>query len=96
MPKDQLNNAENWLVNAYTYVAKASYGGPKIPRNYKDQVVAVKSVTASEDGKRVELVLNEERKPNHVYHIRIDAKTADGEPMWSPESWVTFHKSPRE
>ena len=94
VPKDQLEDTGAWRVNAYTYIAKPGYGGPKIPNKYEDQIVALKSAKASADGKQVELILAKDRVPNHVYHIRIDAQTADGEKMWSPESWVTFHKAP--
>lgn len=91
LAEGQLEKIDHWLIDAYTYIATREYGGPK-----KDEhVVVPKMVRVSEDRKSAELVI-EDRKPNYVYHIRIDAASADGEQMWSPESWVTFHKAPGE
>ncbi|MFN3166700.1 MAG: hypothetical protein ACE37H_06510 [Phycisphaeraceae bacterium] len=86
-----LEQIDNWVIDAYTYVATPFYGGPK--REQHD-VVPTK-VTVAEDRKSAELVI-EDRKPNFVYHICIDAVSAEGEAMWSPESWVTFHKAPKD
>ena len=85
----QLDQVGDWLIDAYTYIATREYGGPKIDPH---QVVPT-SVLVSGDRKSAELVI-EGRKPNYVYHIRIDATSEDGEAMWSPESWVTFQKAP--
>ena len=90
VPANQLADAKNWLIDAYTYKATPFYGGPKRDP-YK---VTPTGVIVAKDGKSVELLIND-RKPNFVYHIRIDAKTAGGETMWSPEAWVTFHKAPK-
>ena len=89
VPNEQLSDKNNWLIDAYTYTPRPEYGGPK-QDNHQPKVTALR---VADDGKSVELHIPD-RKPNYVYHIRIDAKTADGEPMWSPESWVTFHKAP--
>jgi len=89
VPKAQLSVTKNWLIDAYTYVARPEYGGPK-KDEHQPRIAAIR---VADDGKSVELVIPN-RKPNYVYHVRIDAKTADGEQMWSPESWVTFHKAP--
>ena len=88
--KALIADATNWIIDAYTYEAKPFYGGPK-----RDQhAVTVKQVVVSDNGKTAELVIGD-RKPNYVYHIRIDAESTTGEKMWSPESWVTFHKAPK-
>jgi len=85
----QAGEAANWLIDAWTYVASPFYGGPK-----KDpHAVAVKQAIVHQDQKTVDLVIGE-RKPNYVYHIRIDAVSSEGEKMWSPEAWYTFHKAP--
>lgn len=90
VPKDQLADVDAWLIDAYTYISRPRYGGPK-----EDQHAVVPSaIRLAEDRKSVELVINQ-RKPNYVYHIRIDATSDDGQKMWSPESWVTFHKAPK-
>lgn len=34
-------------------------------------------------------------KPNHVYHIRSNVASKDGEKMWSNEVWYTFHNAPK-
>lgn len=91
VPADQLSNQANWLVDAYTYVPRPEYGGPK-KDEHRPQISTVR---VAGDGLSAELVIPN-RKPNYVYHVCIDAKTMEGEPMWSPESWVTFHNAPNE
>lgn len=92
--KAQLENLSNWAVNAWTYEQTRNYGGPKVPKDEKQQVVAVKSATASDDGLSVEITLGADRVPNHVYHIRSNVTDTAGEKMWSNEVWYTFHKAP--
>lgn len=98
--KAQLEDITKWAVNAWTYKKTARYGGPKIPQAPKDktkpnpQVVEIASITASDDGKSVEILLNDDRKANHVYHIRSDVSSKAGNKMWSNEVWYTFHKAP--
>ena len=94
--KAQLEDKAKWAVNAWTYQPTQRYGGPKIPKDAKEQVVEIKSITASDDGMAVEIVLNKERQTNHVYHIRSDATSKDGDKMWSNEVWYTFHKAPKK
>ena len=86
---DLLSDVSNWLIDAWTYIDRPQYGGPK----HDNHVVSPTKVIASPDGKTAELVVSN-RKSNYVYHIRIDAISRDGEKMWSPESWFTFHKAP--
>ncbi|MGB0769018.1 MAG: hypothetical protein ACPGYV_15075, partial [Phycisphaeraceae bacterium] len=92
--KAQLEDTEAWYVNAWTYKQTARYGGPKIPKDKKEQVVPVDKAVASDDGMSVELILADDRQPNHVYHIRTDATSKDGDTMWTTEAWYTFHKAP--
>ena len=87
----QLAELKNWEVTAWTYVATPFYGGPK-REEHSANVTAVK---VADDNKSAELIVDG-RRPNYVYHIRIDATSAKGEPMWSPEAWLTFHKAPKE
>ena len=91
VPKEQLTNPDNWLIDGWTYVFRPRYGGPK-EEQYQ---VKPSAVRVADDGKSAELVI-EDRRENFVYHLRIDATTAQGEKMWSPESWVTFRKAPKE
>lgn len=92
--KGQLEDKTKWAVNAWTYKKTRNYGGPKIPKDGKDQVVEIASITASDDGKSVELILAKNRQANHVYHIRSDVSSKAGNRMWSNEAWYTFHKAP--
>jgi len=89
-----LENKSRWSINAWTYEKTAEYGGPKIPKDSKQQKVEVAEITASSDGKSVELLIEGDRKTNHVYHIRTNATSVEGEKMWSGEVWYTFHASP--
>ena len=91
--KAALENLDNWDLHAWTYKQTRNYGGPKIPRDEKDQVVKITKAVAADDGMSVELIVPD-RMPNHVYHFRTDPKSKDGEQMWSPEAWFTFHKAP--
>ncbi|MFN3166701.1 MAG: hypothetical protein ACE37H_06515 [Phycisphaeraceae bacterium] len=90
VPKDQLRNLDNWLIDAWTYVFRPRYGGPK----EEPHKVTPTAVRVADDGKSAELVVGD-RRENFVYHIRIDATTAEGEAMWSPEAWLTFRKAPK-
>jgi hypothetical protein len=88
--KEQLEELSNWAIDAWTYEPTSSYGGPKKDLHTADPTHA----QASEDGLSVELRIPH-RKPDYVYHIRTDPTSLDGETMWSPEAWVTYHQSPR-
>ncbi|MFK7788403.1 MAG: hypothetical protein AB8C95_02775 [Phycisphaeraceae bacterium] len=92
--KAQLEDKAKWAVNAWTYKKTKNYGGPKIPKDAKEQVAEIASITASDDGLSVEITLADDRKTNHVYHIRSDATSKAGNKMWSNEVWYTFHKAP--
>lgn len=92
--KADLENKDNWKVNAWTYKETRGYGGPKIPKDNNEQIVGIKSATASADGTSVEIILDKDRVPNHVYHIRTSVQSADDQPMWTNEAWYTFHKAP--
>ena len=89
VPKDQLENLSNWAIDAWTYKPVATYGGRKIDIHSADAT----KVVVSADRKSVELTVPN-RKPNYVYHIRTDPTSDDGEAMWSPEAWFTFHNAP--
>jgi len=91
-----LQDINNWAINAWTYKQTPQYGGPKIPKDDKDQVVAIDYIATADDGMAVKIVLKGERKPNHVYHIRSSVNSEAGEKMWSNEVWYTFHKAPKE
>jgi hypothetical protein len=91
VPKAQLEDLNKWGIDAWTYKPVATYGGPKIDLH---TVTPTKAV-ASDDGLSVELIIPE-RKANYVYHLRTDPTSDDGDTMWSPEAWFTFHKAPTE
>jgi len=87
--KEQLEDLSNWAIDAWTYKPVATYGGRKIDIHSADAT----KVVASDDRMAVELTVPN-RKPNYVYHIRTDPKSDDGDTMWSPEAWFTFHNAP--
>ena len=93
--KAALENPASYEVHAWTYKQTPRYGGPKIPKDKKDQAVGIAKAVASADGLSVELTLDKERVPNHVYHFRADVESKSGEKMWTTEAWYTFHKAPK-
>lgn len=91
VPEAQLADPASWLIDAWTYVATPFYGGPK----REPYTITPSEIIVSEDRKSAELAI-EDRRPNFVYHIRIDAESDTGEKMWSPEAWLTFHNAPAQ
>ncbi|MFK7790368.1 MAG: PA14 domain-containing protein [Phycisphaeraceae bacterium] len=87
--KAQLEDLNAWAIDAWTYKPDAKYGGPKIDLHRADPTQAV----ASED-RMSALLTVPNRKPDYVYHLRTDPQADDGDSMWSPEAWYTFHRSP--
>ena len=93
--KALLENPDSYSIHAWTYKQTPNYGGPKIPKDKKQQAVGVKSAKAAADGKSVEITLDKERVANHVYHIVCLVPSKEGEQMWTSEAWYTFHKAPK-
>ena len=89
--KEQLEDTSRWAIDAWTYKPVATYGGPKVDLHTNDPTKAV----ASADGMSVELTVPG-RKSNYVYHLRTDPTSNDGQTMWSPEAWITFHEAPSQ
>ena len=87
--KQQLEDLTAWAIDAWTYKPDANYGGPKIDNHRADPTAAV----VSDDRLSVELTVPD-RKSDYIYHILTDPKSDDGDAMWSPEAWYTFHKAP--
>ena len=87
--KEQLEDLSKWAIDAWTYKPDANYGGRKVDIHRNDAT----KIVASDDRMSVELTVPN-RKPDYVYHIRTDPKSDDGDAMWSPEAWFTFHKAP--
>ena len=91
VPREQLEDVSKWAIDAWTYKPVATYGGPKIDLHTADPTKAV----VSDDRLSVELTVPD-RKAGYVYHLRTDPASDDGDTMWSPEVWFTFHKAPAE
>ena len=87
--KQQLEDPEAWGIDAWTYEPVATYGGPKVDLH---RVKPTKFIAAA-DGQSVELIVPN-RKANYVYHLRTDSQSINGDTMWSPEAWYTFHQAP--
>lgn len=84
--------AENFNISQWWYQPTENYGGPKLD----EQRLPVKSITASEDGKRVKLVLGN-MKPRHVIYVRLNrsnVKSTSGSELWSTEAWYTMNSIP--
>lgn len=79
-----------YLAKQWWYEPTEGYGGPA-----KDVApVAVKSVRASGDGRRVALEL-EGLLPQQVTHVRLqDVRAKSGARAWTPEFWYTLNAVP--
>ncbi len=85
-----LADPRNHELRQWRYVPTAAYGGPKVD----EEPLEVAEARPSGDGRSVELVVPG-RKAGRCVHLRIDARSTDGEAMWSPEAWYTLNRIPR-
>lgn len=83
--------AADYEIKQWYYKPTADYGGPKLGL----EKLAIKSVTISDDRKKVFLELDG-LKPNHVVYIRLKGTfvSALDHSLWSTEAWYTMNKIP--
>lgn len=81
----------DYVVQQWFYQPTANYGGPKI----NEEALNIRSVNISEDRKKIFLELDG-MKEGHVVYLRLpnDWTDADGEALWSTESWYTLNNIP--
>ncbi len=78
-------------LSQWYYQPTAAYGGPKLDKH----MVSIKHMKLSEDGRTLS-VATENRKLGYVIYFSFDPtfESADGERLWSGESWYTLNAVP--
>ena len=84
-----LADPAHYTVKQWTYAPTAAYGGPKVDQ----EVLTARSATASDDGRRVTLVIPRLNAGRCVL-IHTDPVSAEGEPIWSTDAWYTLNAIP--
>lgn len=84
-------NINNYEVKQWYYKPTIEYGGPKLD----ERKMAIKSVTVSDDRKKVFLELDG-LKDNHMVYIHLNKHFISdaGSTIWSTEAWYTMNKVP--
>ncbi len=86
---DQLSDPETYRVRQWYETPTEEYGGAK----RELESIAVESVSVSQDGRSVELLMPDLR-PGRVVHITLDLESATGDELWSNEAWYTLNQMP--
>lgn len=83
----------DYLIQQWWYKPTASYGGDKLDL----ENLAVRSVTLSENRKKVFLEL-EGMKKGHVIYVKLQSPilSATNQQIWSNETWYTLNVIPKE
>lgn len=80
--------AGNVAIKQWQYVRQSGYGAGKGPEVAK----SVTSVSASEDGKRLTVMVNGLETDRLTYFKLANIKSATGEAPWDNEAWYTMNK----
>ncbi|HMR89654.1 MAG TPA: DUF1080 domain-containing protein [Saprospiraceae bacterium] len=85
-------NASHYEVRQWFYKPTIDYGGPKLD----EKKMTVKSVTVSDDRKKVFLEFDGQ-KDNHMIYIRLKKHfiSEAGRSIWSTEAWYTMNQVPK-
>ena len=86
---DFAGTSDDFNVKQWTYASNEHYGGSK----QGEKAVVVTNVAISEDRKKVRLTLPGLKK-GYVVRIKGDPKSAEGEAIWSTETWYTLNEIP--
>ena len=83
--------ASDFFVQQWWYQATKEYGGPKMDL----KALKIAHLTVSEDRTRMTLEIPG-LKEGHVVYFRLpeDLRSADGQSLWSSESWYTLNHIP--
>ncbi|MBK9737405.1 MAG: DUF1080 domain-containing protein [Saprospiraceae bacterium] len=94
---EPINDLDGWNINNYEvlqwyYKPTIDYGGPKL----EEQKMVIKSVTLSDDKKKVFLEING-IKDNHMIYIHLKKHfiSEAGSSIWSTEAWYTMNQVPK-
>jgi len=85
-----LADPAHFTLHQWHYEPTGDYGGPKVG----SEVLAVTGARPAEDGRGVRITVAGLRAGSCV-HLRCDAVSRDGEPLWSPEAWYSLVRLPR-
>lgn len=82
--------SEDFLIEQYSLVPTASYGGSKI----NPEIMTAKKITRSTDGKTLTLLIDG-LKDQRVVHFSTRLHSAQNQPLWSGDCWYTMNQLPR-
>ena len=87
------NEPDDYIIHRWWYLPTKEYGGPKRDLTY----FTAKSVTVSEDRKKVALIFDG-IKTNCLFYIRLKSKikSSSGQKLFSTEAWYTMNQVPDE
>ncbi|MEL6635601.1 MAG: family 16 glycoside hydrolase, partial [Bacteroidota bacterium] len=86
-------SAADYLVKQWYYQPTKEYGGPKLD----ETILPARSVSVSEDRKRVFLALDGLREKHIVYVQLQNSPVSDlGHELWSTEAWYTLNNIPAD
>jgi cytochrome c len=85
-------NINNYEVKQWYYKPTIEYGGPKLD----ERKMAIKSVSVSDDRKKVFLEVDG-LKDNHMVYIHLKKHfiSDEGSTIWSTEAWYTMNQVPK-
>ncbi|MEL6922803.1 MAG: glycosyl hydrolase, partial [Bacteroidota bacterium] len=89
---DAGNDKTGYEVSQWYYLPTENYGGPKLD----EKRLNVRSVSVSDDRKKVKLQLDG-MQSNHVVYLRLNPdiiKSASGNALWTTECWYTMNRIP--
>lgn len=93
MPVEERDwKGSDFIIQQWWYLPTQNYGGPKMDlENLK-----ISSITISEDRRRIYLEIPGLKKERVVYfRLPDDLRNANGESLWSSESWYTLNNIPQ-
>jgi cytochrome c len=93
LAENQGLNPSNYEIKQWLYKPTADYGGPKL----NEQALKVKSVSKSQDNKKVFLEIDGMKSERVLYIHLIDGILSSlGNSIWSTEAWYTMNNVSKE
>lgn len=93
VPANMAMDPATWDIRQWRYIPTENYGGPKVD----ERELTIRSISLSEDQKKVFLSLSGMRE-GHLVYVHLDRTFAStlGHSLWTTEAWYTLNKIPTE